>query len=225
VTTSSPRRLVESPRGATEMAPMEMTMASRQPTAEALTAQAKVTLQRACVQRPRLQAATRLRQFQVDAQRAHQHQRAVKSLVLSQPVLSHRPQAAQDPVKAAAACVQTQPASGLARRSSNPLGLVIQIGRAVRIAPADRIEQALQIHQPFRIVQSDRAEPMVAADSRQSRRMAVTFLRSAPERSVMPKAAQKLLVGAREWETRQCFRLSMTPQERTASTRERSIAA
>ena len=204
---------------------MEMTMASRQPMAEALTTQARVRLQRACVQRPRLQAATRLRQFQVDAQRAHQHQRAVKSWVLShRPVWSHQPPAAQDPVKAVAACVQTQPASCLARRS-NPLGLVVQIGRAVRIAPADRIEQALQIHQPFRIVQSDRAAPMVAADSRQSPRMAVTFLRSAPERSVMPKAAQKSPVGAREWETRQCFRLSTTPPERTASTRERSIAA
>jgi hypothetical protein len=204
---------------------METKTASPQPTAEALTAQARVTLQRACVQRPRLQAATRLRRFQVDAQRAHQHQRAVKSLVLShRPVLSHQPQAARDPVKAVAACVQTQPVSCLARRS-NPLGLVVQIGRAVPIAPADRIEQGLQIHQPFRIVQSDRAAPMGAADSRQWRRMAVKFLRSAPERSVMPKAAQKSLVEAQEWETRQCFRLSTTPPERTASTRERSIAA
>ena len=180
-----------------------MAMASQQPTAEAVPAEATAMSKPACVRRLRLPAP--LRPLKVDAQRAHLVHREAKSpllkhrLVLSHQVLSRQPKAVQDPAKAVAACVQMQPTMRLMLTSS-PLGRAVQIGRAVRI------ERALPIGQPFRIAHSNRAEPPVAADSLQSWRTVVKVLRSAPECWVVPTVAQRSPAGAPEWETRQRFR-------------------
>ena len=184
LTSSSPRRLVESPRGATEMAPMEM--APQQQTAEVPAVLARETSQRACGQRPPQQAATRLRQVTAYARRIHRHHRAATSLMLSQqPVLSHQPQVARDPATVVAACVLTQLTMWLTMDlalASNPIGLAVQTGRAVHISPMVRVERALPIDQPFPIAQWDRAEPTkAAADSGSSRRSVGKVLPSAPE--------------------------------------------
>jgi hypothetical protein len=196
-----PRRLVESPRVATEMAPMAM--ASQPPTAEVMTAQATAMSKPACAQRLRLRA--RLQPLKVDALRAHLVHRAARSpllkhrLVLAHQGLSRQPKAAQDPAKAVAACAQMQPAMCLV---SNPIGLAVRVAQSVQIQRAVRIEPALPIGQRFRLAQSHRAEPPVAADSRQSWRTVVKVLRSLPKGWVVP--AQRSQAEASGWETRQC---------------------
>jgi hypothetical protein len=183
------------------MAPMAM--ASQRPTAEVATAQATGMSKPACAQRLRLRA--RLRPLKVDALRAHLVHRAARSpllkhrLVLAHQGLSRQPKAAQDPAKAVAACAQMQPAMCLV---SNPIGLAVRVAQSVQIQRAVRIEPARPIGQPFRLAQSHRAEPPVAADSRQSWRTVVKVLRSLPKGWVVP--AQRSQAEASGWETRQC---------------------
>jgi hypothetical protein len=185
------------------MAPMAMAMASPPPTAEVMTAQATAMSKPACAQRLRLRA--RLRPLKVDALRAHLVHRAARSpllkhrLVLAHQGLSRQPKAAQDPAKAVAACAQMQPAMCLV---SNPIGLAVRVAQSVQIQRAVRIEPALPIGQPFRLAQSHRTEPPVAADSRQSWRTVVKVLRSLPKGWVVP--AQRSQAEASGWETRQC---------------------
>jgi hypothetical protein len=187
------------------MAPMEMARASQRPTAEVVTkvVTAQATPKQACAQRLRLRA--RLRPLKVDAVRAHLVHRAarsplVKHRVLSHQALSRQPKAAQDPAKAVAAGAQMQPAMCLV---SNPIGLEVRVAQSVLIQRAVRLEPARPIGQPFRLAQSHRAEPPVAADSRQSWRTVVKVLRSVPKCWVVP--AQRSQAEAPGWETRRCF--------------------